>query len=159
MVLEKLSPIRREELDASYANIDSRKRCLHEKITDDDIIKTLFVAEKEKTIKCKFYYKIGSCRHAERCTKLHKEPKHSQTVLLRHFYCSPLNQSKQFYQVLPLHQYTPEELQAHFDESYEEIFIELERKYGELEDLYVCENLGSHMAGNVYAKFRLVLGE
>lgn len=26
-------------------------------------------------------------------------------------------------------------------------------KFGELEEMHVCDNLGDHMVGNVYAKF------
>ncbi len=50
--------------------------------------------------------------------------------------------------------YTKEELQQHFDETYEELFVELEDKYGELEELNICENLSEHLAGNTYLKFR-----
>jgi splicing factor U2AF 35 kDa subunit len=40
----------------------------------------------------------------------------------------------------------------HFEDFYEEVFIELS-KYGELEELNVCDNIGDHLIGNVYAKF------
>ena len=40
----------------------------------------------------------------------------------------------------------------HFYKFYEEIFIELSN-FGELKELNVCDNLGDHMIGNVYAKF------
>ncbi len=40
----------------------------------------------------------------------------------------------------------------HFEDFYEEVFTEL-YKYGELEGLYVCDNVGEHLMGNVYAKF------
>lgn len=36
---------------------------------------------------------------------------------------------------------------------YEDIFEELD-KYGEIENLNVCDNLSDHMVGNVYVKFR-----
>lgn len=39
-----------------------------------------------------------------------------------------------------------------FDDFYEEIFEELQ-KFGEIECLEVCENLGDHMIGNVYVKY------
>lgn len=42
----------------------------------------------------------------------------------------------------------------HFEEFYEEVFLEL-AKYGELEELNVCDNIGDHMLGNVYAKYYL----
>jgi hypothetical protein len=33
------------------------------------------------------------------------------------------------------------------------VFLELSN-YGELEVMHVCDNVGDHMIGNVYAKFR-----
>jgi splicing factor U2AF 35 kDa subunit len=44
------------------------------------------------------------------------------------------------------------QIQAEFDEFYEEIFDELS-KFGTLEEVQVCENLGDHMVGNVYVKY------
>lgn len=46
-----------------------------------------------------------------------------------------------------------EEEQRYFDEFYEEVYVELERKYGTVDELNVCENIGEHMIGNVYVKF------
>ena len=40
----------------------------------------------------------------------------------------------------------------HFEQFYEEIFLELS-KFGELKDLSVVDNLGDHLIGNVYARF------
>ena len=40
----------------------------------------------------------------------------------------------------------------HFEDFYEEIFMEL-AKYGEVEEMLVSDNLGDHMIGNVYIKF------
>lgn len=40
----------------------------------------------------------------------------------------------------------------HFEDFYEEVFNEF-CKYGELEGLYVCDNVGEHLMGNVYAKY------
>lgn len=47
-----------------------------------------------------------------------------------------------------------EEAQEHFDDFFEDVFIELEDKYGEIEEMNVCDNLGDHLVGNVYVKFR-----
>ena len=44
-------------------------------------------------------------------------------------------------------------MQQHYDEFYEEVFFEIEDKYGEIEEMNVCENLGDHLVGNVYIKF------
>ena len=40
----------------------------------------------------------------------------------------------------------------HFEQFYEEIFLELSN-FGELKELNVVDNLGDHLIGNVYAKF------
>ena len=40
----------------------------------------------------------------------------------------------------------------HFEQFYEEIFVNLS-KYGELKELFVVDNLGDHLIGNVYARF------
>jgi splicing factor U2AF subunit len=40
----------------------------------------------------------------------------------------------------------------HFEDFFEEVFLEL-AKYGELQDMNVCDNLGDHLIGNVYVKF------
>ena len=42
--------------------------------------------------------------------------------------------------------------QAHFDGFFEEIFTEIEDRYGEIEEMNVCDNIGEHMIGNVYIK-------
>lgn len=41
---------------------------------------------------------------------------------------------------------------SHFEDFYEEVFMEL-AKYGEVEELNVCDNIGEHMLGNVYVKY------
>jgi splicing factor U2AF subunit len=48
-----------------------------------------------------------------------------------------------------------EEAQEHFDNFFEDVFIELEDKYGEIEEMNVCDNLGDHLVGNVYVKVSL----
>jgi len=40
----------------------------------------------------------------------------------------------------------------HFEEFYEEVFMEL-AKFGEIEEMVVADNIGDHMIGNVYVKF------
>jgi len=49
---------------------------------------------------------------------------------------------------------TDAEEQAHFDEFFEEVFTEMEEKYGEVEEMNVTANLGEHLLGNTYVKFR-----
>jgi splicing factor U2AF subunit len=40
-----------------------------------------------------------------------------------------------------------------FESFYEEVFEEL-GSYGEVEEMHVCDNLGDHLVGNVYVKYR-----
>jgi splicing factor U2AF subunit len=115
-----------------------------------DYLASIFATEKDK-VNCSFYFKIGACRHGTKCTKLHNVPTFSQTVLLKNFYLSPMYTAPN---TLERSKYTDEELQKHFDDIYEELFVELEDKYGELEELNICENLSEHLIGNTYAKFR-----
>lgn len=44
------------------------------------------------------------------------------------------------------------EAAKHFEDFYEEIYIEFSR-YGEILDMLVADNIGEHMMGNVYIKF------
>merc|ERR1719461_1516370 len=45
-------------------------------------------------------------------------------------------------------------MQEHYDNFFEDVFVEAEDKYGEIEEMNVCDNLGDHLVGNVYIKFR-----
>ena len=49
-----------------------------------------------------------------------------------------------------------EEMQEHYDNFFEDVFVELEDKYGEIEEMNVCDNLGDHLVGNVYIKVSLM---
>ncbi|XP_046344174.1 splicing factor U2AF 35 kDa subunit-like [Haliotis cracherodii] len=115
-----------------------------------EYLASIFGTEKDK-VNCSFYFKIGACRHGERCSRLHNKPTFSQTVLLQNLYLNPQNaaltadgshiQMDEF------------EIQQHYDEFFEEVYVEME-KYGEIEEMNVCDNLGDHLVGNVYVKFR-----
>lgn len=49
-----------------------------------------------------------------------------------------------------------EEMQEHYDNFFEDVFVECEDKYGEIEEMNVCDNLGDHLVGNVYIKVHIV---
>ena len=59
-----------------------------------DYLASIFGTEKDK-VNCSFYFKIGACRHGEKCSKVHNKPTFSQTVLLKNLYLNPLNISHQ----------------------------------------------------------------
>ena len=44
-----------------------------------------------------------------------------------------------------------EELQKDFDSFFEDFFCEL-AKFGQLLEMHVCDNVGDHLIGNVYAR-------
>lgn len=113
-----------------------------------DYLASIFGTEKDK-VNCSFYFKIGACRHGEKCSKVHNKPTFSQTVLLKNLYMNPLNTSYQSADRAYIDQMSEEELQQHFDDIFEELFIEMESKYGEIEEMNICDNLSEHLAGRV----------
>ncbi|KAL5270201.1 hypothetical protein ACHWQZ_G001065 [Mnemiopsis leidyi] len=112
-----------------------------------EFLASIFGTEKDR-VNCPFYFKIGACCHGERCSRQHNKPTFSQTLLLLHMYQNPVHFQKQGVQ------FTEEAVQKHFDEFFADIYCELEEKYGPIDELNVCENLGDHLIGNVYCKFR-----
>ncbi|XP_052805711.1 splicing factor U2AF 35 kDa subunit-like isoform X2 [Mya arenaria] len=115
-----------------------------------EYLASIFGTEKDK-VNCSFYFKIGACRHGERCSRLHNKPTFSQTVLLQNLYLNPQNAALT---ADGSHiQMDEMEIQQHYDEFFEEIYVEME-KYGEIEEMNVCDNMGDHLVGNVYVKFR-----
>ncbi|XP_045209968.1 splicing factor U2AF 35 kDa subunit-like isoform X1 [Mercenaria mercenaria] len=116
-----------------------------------EYLASIFGTEKDK-VNCSFYFKIGACRHGERCSRLHNKPTFSQTVLLQNLYLNPQNAAL----TADGSHITMDEVEAQqaFDDFFEEVFTELEDKYGEIEEMNVCDNMGDHLVGNVYVKFR-----
>eukprot|EP01134_Creolimax_fragrantissima_P000595 CFRG0595T1 len=116
-----------------------------------EYLASIFGTEKDK-VNCPFYFKIGACRHGDRCSRQHNRPTFSQTVLLQNFYQNPENVPKRP-DGQPGINMSPEEIQQYFEEIYEDLTVELTEKYGEIEEMNVCDNLGDHLVGNVYVKF------
>ncbi|XP_072979814.1 splicing factor U2af small subunit B-like [Typha angustifolia] len=111
---------------------------------------SIFGTEKDR-VNCPFYFKIGACRHGDRCSRLHNKPTISPTLLLSNMYHRPDMITPGIdAQGQPIE---PQKLQEHFEDFYEDIFEEL-NKFGEIESLNVCDNLADHMIGNVYVQFR-----
>lgn len=91
---------------------------------------SIFGTEQDK-VNCSFYYKIGACRHGDRCSRKHVKPSYSQTILLPNLYQNP--------QYDPKNKMNPQQMQMHFDAFYEDIWCEL-CQYGLVEELVVCDN-------------------
>lgn len=118
-----------------------------------DYLASIFGTEKDK-VNCSFYFKIGACRHGEKCSKVHNKPTFSQTVLLKNLYVNPLSTTVKTPDNIILDPNNEEQVQKHFDDIFEELFTEMEAKYGEIEEMNICDNLSEHLAGNTYVKFR-----
>jgi len=108
-----------------------------------DHLARIFGTEEDK-VNCPFYYKIGACRHGERCSRMHMKPLFSQTIIIPHMYTIPIPDPTNL---------QPVDDSERFEDFYEEIMEELV-KFGYVEQLHVVENLGEHMFGNVYVKFK-----
>ncbi|PIN03197.1 U2 snRNP splicing factor, small subunit [Handroanthus impetiginosus] len=111
---------------------------------------SIFGTEKDR-VNCPFYFKIGACRHGDRCSRLHTKPSISPTLLLSNMYQRPdMITPGVDPQGQPL---DPKKIQSHFEDFYEDLFQELS-KYGDIQSLNICDNLADHMVGNVYVQFR-----
>ena len=119
-----------------------------------EYLASIFGTEKDK-VNCSFYFKIGACRHGDRCSRLHNKPTFSQTIALLNIYRNPQNSSQSADGLRCA--VSNVEMQEHYDEFFEEVFTEMEEKYGEVEEMNVCDNLGDYLVGNVYVKFRRAL--
>ncbi|XP_010690014.2 splicing factor U2af small subunit B [Beta vulgaris subsp. vulgaris] len=115
-----------------------------------DHLASIFGTEKDR-VNCPFYFKIGACRHGDRCSRLHTKPSISPTLLLSNMYQRPdMITPGVDAQGNPI---DPRKIQEHFEDFYEDLFEEL-CKYGEIESLNICDNLADHMVGNVYVQYR-----
>lgn len=102
------------------------------------------IGTEEDKVNCPFYFKIGACRHGDRCSRTHLRPTFSQTLMIPHLYIPPQPDANGE---------PTQDPEEHFEEFFEEILEELS-KFGEVEQFYTVENLGDHMFGNVYVKYR-----
>ncbi|CAB0031257.1 unnamed protein product [Trichogramma brassicae] len=132
---------------------EQKLRCEPRESKMAEYLASIFGTEKDK-VNCSFYFKIGACRHGDRCSRIHNKPTFSQTCLLQNLYVNPQNSAKSADGSHLVANVSDEEMQEHYDNFFEDVFVECEDKYGEIEEMNVCDNLGDHLVGNVYIKFR-----
>lgn len=106
-------------------------------------LSNIYGSEQDK-VNCSFYLKIGACRHGERCSRKHIKPTFSQTLVIANMYQNPAHD--------PNCKLSEAELTSYFETFYEDVFCELVR-YGNLLEMHVCDNVGDHLIGNVYARY------
>jgi splicing factor U2AF subunit len=108
----------------------------------------------EDKVNCPFYYKIGACRHGDRCSRIHHKPAFSQTLLVKHLYQNPrLHAQIQQQGSRSPENNGPDQHQALEDYLcfYEDLYLEFS-KLGRVSEMHVVDNLSDHMIGNVYVK-------
>lgn len=110
----------------------------------------------EDRVNCPFYFKIGACRHGDRCSRHHHKPAFSQTVLIKHIYRHPIREAElnaaRMGQSVDGIQIDESKAKEDFLSFYEDFYEELS-KFGRIEALHICDNLGDHMLGHAYCKF------
>ena len=110
--------------------------------------------EKDRS-NCPFFYRIGACRHGDRCSRNHLRPHFSVTLMVPHMYqpttavpSVPTSESAansvRYFDSMPD--------AAEFIDFWEDVLDEVER-YGRVDDMLVLQNAGEHMHGNTYIKF------
>ncbi|KAJ0247476.1 RNA recognition motif domain-containing protein [Hirschfeldia incana] len=111
---------------------------------------SIYGTEKDR-VNCPFYFKMGACRHGDRCSRIHNRPTISPTLLLANMYQRPDVITPGFdAQGQPL---DPRKVQENFEDFFEDLYEEL-GKFGEIESLNICDNITDHMIGNVYVQFK-----
>lgn len=101
---------------------------------------SIYGTEADK-VNCSFYFKIGACRHGDRCSRKHVHPQYSQTILCPSMYQPPAKKL------------SPKEERDYFEGFYEDVFCEF-AKFGQIEELLICQNTNEHLMGNIYCRFR-----
>ncbi|KAI3379767.1 hypothetical protein SNEBB_007673 [Seison nebaliae] len=143
---------------------------------------SIYGTEKDK-VNCSFYFKIGACRHGDRCARMHNKPTSSQVILIKNMYLSehrksirqrlqreqqqleavsqngqngPANQPSSTQKRI-VETMTSEEWkteQHYFEGVLQDLWMGLHLNYGEIDEIQVCDNLSEHLSGNVYVKFK-----
>ena len=111
--------------------------------------------EKDR-LNCPFYFRIGACRHGDRCSRHHLRPHFSLTIMIPHMYTPssslPAIPTSESAASSSYFDHMPDALE--FEDFVEDVLEEMERRGGRVDELLVVQNMGDHMHGNTYIKFR-----
>ncbi|EDO15273.1 hypothetical protein Kpol_455p4 [Vanderwaltozyma polyspora DSM 70294] len=88
--------------------------------------------------RCHFYYKVGVCRHGNKCSKKHIPPANSRSIVVLNMIAFQSDGTRMS--------------DVDFDGYYEDVFIEL-CKFGKIKSFLITENGNDHLRGNVYALY------
>lgn len=117
------------------------------------------------TENCLFWEKVGACRHGNKCAKYHKRPSRSNTIVFWKIFSNPVktlykkaanaDDAKETSDFVSLDVDIDEAaLQREAERLYQDLFVELALKYGEIEAILICGNYNLHLGGNVLVKFK-----
>jgi len=111
---------------------------------------------------CRFYSKVGACRHGASCSRQHIKLERSRTLLLAHVFIEttethklssdPISENDPDGGIMGVSDEQYRIATQTIEEFYEECFHKL-AQYGELEDLLLVDNISDHLCGNVYVKY------
>jgi splicing factor U2AF subunit len=105
----------------------------------------------EDKVNCPFYFKIGSCRHGDTCTRQHNKPPLAQSMVFQHLYDNP-SAAVAKANGMDVPKEALVSAVRHFEDFFDEVFMQF-ANYGEIEDMVVADNIGDHMIGNLWVKF------
>jgi splicing factor U2AF 35 kDa subunit len=121
--------------------------------------------ERYTTEECKFWKRVGACRHGHSCAKRHNRPKVSKTVVFWNLFNNPVRtlfnksngkenaeKDSDVFSTVDVH-IDERKLQEEAERLYQDLFVELSMKYGEIETIVICGNYNVHIGGNVLVKF------
>ena len=105
-----------------------------------DRLARIFGTEEDR-VNCPFYFKIGACRHGDRCSRMHVRPNFSTTVMIPHMYRPPLpEEAIQAVANGRPHVEMPDDTEIYND--FVDDVVEELSKFGRVDELNVCQNLG-----------------
>lgn len=103
---------------------------------------------------CTFFMKTGACRYGFQCKRRHIYPVISETLLIDHMYRDKYSDSRTITNSQDdiLLEYDHKEMQGLYNGFYEDCIPEFE-KFGKIIQYKTCNNLVSHLRGNVFIQF------
>ncbi|ORY73015.1 RNA-binding domain-containing protein [Neocallimastix californiae] len=84
---------------------------------------------------CQFFKRTGACRFGNQCDRIHIQPTHSKTIIIRNMF-----------------DLGTEIIYIKYKEFYDDVYPEFS-KFGNIIHFYVCNNIIPHLRGNVYVDY------
>ena len=114
----KFSPLHTQTQTQTQTTVAKRQRKedteeeSREALAMAEHLASIFGTEKDR-VNCPFYFKIGACRHGDRCSRLHNRPTISPTLLFSNMYQRPDYTTPGV--EIPAQNMDPRKIQEHFE--------------------------------------------